>query len=61
MTHKYEVLLKDGTSAYAEDKWADLLTIDSMLDDSKRFIRIGDKMFAKDFIARIHKLATPEV
>lgn len=56
MVKRYEIFMKDGTSDHAECKWTDMLTLESMLDDSKKFIRIGDKVFAKDFIARIHKV-----
>ena len=54
--HNYKVFLKDGTSTYAECKWVDIITLDAMLDDSKHFIKLGDNIFAKDFIAHIHKV-----
>ncbi len=60
MMRKFEVFLKDGTSHYTESKWVNILTVDSMLDNSKHFIMIGDKIFAKDFIASIHELGTTE-
>lgn len=58
--HKYKVFLKDGTSTYAECQWIGLTSMESLLDDSKPFIRIGDHVFAKDFIAHIHKIETTE-
>ena len=60
MMKKYKVYLKDGTVEDAECKWTDLMTVESLLDDSKRFIRIGNKVFAKDFIAKIIKIETTE-
>lgn len=57
---KYKVYLKDGTTENAECKWTDLMTVESLLDDSKKFIRIGDKVFAKDFITHIIKIETTE-
>ena len=57
---KYKVYLKDGTVENAECQWTDLLTMESMLDDSKRFLRIGNKVFAKDYIAKIIKIENTE-
>ena len=57
---KYMVYLKDGTAENAECQWTDLLTMESMLDDSKRFLRIGNKVFAKDYIAKIIKIENME-
>ena len=57
---RYKVYLKDGTVEIAECKWTDMLTVESLLDDSKKFIRIGDKVFAKDSITHIVKIETTE-
>ena len=57
---KYIVYLKDGTFENAECPWTDMLTIESLLDDSKRFIRIGNKVFAKDYIAKLIKIEKTE-
>ena len=57
---KYKVYQKDGTVENAECPWTDLLTMESMLDDSKRFLRIGNKVFAKDYIAKIIKIENTE-
>ena len=58
--YTYKVILKDGTSEDAECDWTGLLAVESMLDDSKHFIRIGSKFFAKNFIAEICKIETKE-
>lgn len=58
--HKYKVFLKDGTSAYAECPWTSFSTIESLLENNNHFIRIGEKAFAKDFIASIIKIETTE-
>ena len=60
MMHTYKVFFKDGTSTYANCHWTGLTTIESLLDDSKQFIRIGNNVFAKDFIAHIQKIETTE-
>ena len=53
---KYEILLKDGTIVEAESKWLTITTIESLLDDHKPFIQIGDTAVAKDAIAVITKI-----
>ena len=54
--NKYKVALKCGAVAYAECKYVDILTVQSMLNEHQPFIRIGDSVFAKDTIAMIEKI-----
>lgn len=54
--NRYRVTLKSGKVFEAENKWLDIYTIFSGLNNREPFIQIGDTVFAKDDIAVVQKI-----
>ena len=55
-THKYKVTLKNGEVAFAEEKFFDVYTLKSTLNEHQPFFTIGGNVFAKDSIAMIQEI-----